>query len=202
MSVLTTTTSPPPPPDPMRRFSVDEYHQMTRLGILNEDDNVELLEGWIVEKMSKNPRHENTIVRADDALRSRIPADWRIRIQSAVTLPDSEPEPDLAVVTGATSLYDARQPGPNDIALLIEVAESSLGRDRGVKLRVYARARVAEYWLVNLIDNTIEVYSDPTGPVDAPAYRQRRVYRSGEDVPLTIGGQQFTSIPVKDILGR
>ena len=186
----------------MRRFSVDDYHRMAEVGILDEDDNVELLEGWIVEKTTKNPRHESTIDRANLVFTDRLPRDWRVRIQSAITLPDSEPEPDLVIVPGPPSRFDARQPYAEDLALVVEVAETSLARDRGVKLRIYARARIATCWIVNLIENVIEMHWDPTGPVDAPTYRQRRVFRSGEDVPLTIGGQQLGPIPAKEILGR
>lgn len=175
---------------------------MAETGILNEDDNVELLEGWIVEKMTKNPRHETTIMRANLALTDRLSREWFVRIRSAITLLDSEPEPDLAIVPGPPARFDDHHPHAQDIALLVEVAESSLAQDRGVKLRIYARARVATYWIVNLIENTIEVHWNPTGPVDAPTYRERRVFRSGEAVPLTIGGRQVSPIPARDILGK
>lgn len=175
---------------------------MAEANILSEEDNVELLEGWIVEKMTKNPRHESTIVRANLAFTDRLSREWLVRIQSAITLPDSEPEPDLIIAPGPPSRFDDRQPYAEDIALLVEVAESSLAYDRGVKLRVYARASIATYWIVNLIENVIEVHWDPTGPVDAPTYRHRQVFRTGDAVPFTVGGQQLAPIPAKDILGR
>lgn len=200
MSLLTRSTTPPP--DPMRRFSVDDYHRMAEAGILDEDDNVELLEGWIVEKMTKNPRHEYTVDSVQEAIAKRLPADWRIKLQSPTTLADSEPEPDVSVVRGPKERYRKQHPQPQDIALVIEVADSSLARDRGIKLRINSRSRVAVYWIVNLIEDVIEVHFDPTGPIDLPAYRQRRVYRSGEAVPLALGSEVLDLISVDELLGK
>src|SRR5579862_9140639 len=84
------------PPFPVRPFTVDEYHRMIDADVLDEGDAVELLEGWIVPKMPRNPPHDATIGLADDALRIRLPAGWHVRLQSAITTSDSEPEPDLA----------------------------------------------------------------------------------------------------------
>lgn len=97
---------------PVRRFSVDEYHRMIQAGILTEDDAVELLEGWIVPKMPRNPPHDGTIQIADEVLRPRLPAGWQLRIQSALTMPDSEPEPDLVVVRGDARTYLNRHTRP------------------------------------------------------------------------------------------
>src|SRR5215217_6477795 len=80
----------------MRRFSVDEYHQLLEIGLLAEDERVELLEGWIVQKMTHNPIHDATVDRLAELLRDRVPRSWRLRIQSAITTADSEPEPDIA----------------------------------------------------------------------------------------------------------
>ncbi|MGB7156886.1 MAG: Uma2 family endonuclease [Tepidisphaeraceae bacterium] len=185
-----------------RRFSVEEYRRMAETGILSEDDNVELLEGWIVEKMTKGARHDYTIQATDNAIRSRLEPNWGVRIQSAIVLADSEPEPDLAVILNPPARYVDRHPSRDDIALLVEVAESSLAQDRGIKLRIYARSNIEVYWIVNLIEDVIEVHWDPSGPVDLPTYRGRRVFRSGESVPLAIGGQQLQPVEVKQILGR
>src|SRR5207244_13321222 len=89
-----------PPPRFMRRFTVDEYHRMIQNGVFADDDRFELLEGWIVAKMSKNPPHEVAVDKSHEAIRSCLPAGWRVRSQSAITTNDSEPEPDLAVVRG------------------------------------------------------------------------------------------------------
>lgn len=173
---------------------------MAEAGILDEDDRVELLEGWIVEKMTKNPRHEAVIDATNEAICARVSRDWRVRIQSAITLLDSEPEPDLAIVPGPLARYVRRQPHAEDVALLVEVSESSLAQDRGIKFRVYARWAIQMYWIVNLIEDVVEVHWDPTGPIESPAHRGRRVFRIGEALPLSVGGQQLEPVPVREIL--
>lgn len=192
---------PIPSPVPTRRFTVDEYHRMIETGILGEEDKVELLEGWIVPKMVRGPRHDNTIDRVQEALRKRIPATWRVRIQSAVTTMDSEPEPDVAVVKGPLSRYDERHPKAEDVALVVEVAESSLAHDREIKLRVYARAGIGVYWIVNLLNNVVEVYTEPTGTDSMPAFGVRQVFAAGGQVPLHVGGDELAGIPIAEILG-
>jgi Uma2 family endonuclease len=133
------------PPYPVCRFTVDEYHRMIQAGILTEEDPVELLEGWIVPKMPRNPPHDGTIEMAEEAIRRRLPPGWRIRIQSAITTDDSEPEPDLAIVCGGVRTYVTRHPGAADIAVVIEVADAMLARDRREKNRLYARAGISCY---------------------------------------------------------
>jgi hypothetical protein len=85
---------------PIRPFTVAEYHRMIQAGIFTEDDPVELLEGWITPKMPRNPPHDGTLDRAEDALAGCLPAGWRVRRQKALTLADSEPEPDIVVCRG------------------------------------------------------------------------------------------------------
>jgi Putative restriction endonuclease len=121
-------------------------------------------------------------------------------VQSAITLDDSEPEPDLAIVSGSARNRHARHPGPVDIALLIEMSDSSLANDRNDKARVYARANIVCYWIVNLVDRRVEVYTDPTGPGASPAFRQHRDCGLNESVPLVIGGQEVAQVPVRDLL--
>ncbi len=192
---------PPAVPEvPVRRLSVAEYHQMLQAGILTEDDPVELLEGWLVPKMTKNPPHRAATRLTRVALEAIVPAGWYVDSQEPVTTDDSEPEPDVSVVRGQTRDYLARHPGPADIGLLVEVADESLARDRGVKKRSYARARVANYRIVNLIDRHVEVHTDPTGPADVPDYRQRHVYHENEHVPVVLDGEEIGRIAVRDLL--
>lgn len=189
-----------PPPFPVRRFTVDEYHRMIQAGLLTEDDRVELLEGWIVLKMPRNPLHDATVEIADEALRPRLPVGWSVRVQSAISTPESEPEPDLAVVRGGARDYLSRHPGPADIGLLIEVSESSLVRDRDEKGRLFARAGIPCYWIINLVDARVEAYTDPTGPAANPVFRQRQDYGPADSVPLLLGGQVIGLIAVRDLL--
>lgn len=187
------------PPWPVRRFTVDEYHRMIQEGILTEDDRVELLEGWIVPKMARNPPHDVSVALVNDALRRHIPGDWHVRPQCAATTVDSEPEPDAAVVRGRIRDYLPSHPGGGDAGLFVEVSDSSLPRDRRKK-RIYARARVPVYWIVNLIDDQVEVYSDPAGEGDEADYRSEQVFRRGEAIPLVLDGQEVSQVPVDEIL--
>jgi hypothetical protein len=184
----------------VRRFTVDEYHRMIAAGILTEQDRVELLDGWITPKMPRNPPHDSFLAQAAEALRARLPQGWHLRNQSAVTLATSEPEPDLAVVLGPASRYRASHRVPADVALLVEVADSSLSHDRTEKGRLYAAAAIPAYWIVNLVDGRVEVYTDPTGPAPNPGYRQRHDYGPQDGVPLAIGGQVVGPVPGAELL--
>jgi Uma2 family endonuclease len=192
--------TPQPPMLTLRRFTVDEYHRMIEAGVFVEDERFELLEGWIIAKMTRNPPHDATIGMTSEALRSRLPAGWHVRAQCAMTTGDSELEPDVAVVRGVFRDYVGHHPGPEDLALVVEVAESSLAQDRDLKGRTYARANIPVYWLVNLVDRRIEVFTEPTGPDASPAYRRRQDYGEGASVPLIVEGRDPGPIAVADLL--
>jgi Uma2 family endonuclease len=190
---------PEPAPFEPRRFTVDEYHRLGEVGVLTEDDRVELLEGVITPKMVHNPPHDAAITLLDEAIRSCLPSGWTIRIQSSMTMADSEPEPDMIVVRGKARDYARQHPVAADVGLVVEVAETSLVRDRH-KARLYARAGVLVYWIVNLVDGQVEVHLQPTGPVEAPAYQETAVYGRGDSVPLTIAATVIGKLPVDDLL--
>src|SRR5262249_11755204 len=158
-------------------------------GVFLSGDPCELLEGWVVEKPKRSPPNAATTCLIGDAIRSILPAPWRLREECAVTLIDSEPEPAFAVVPGPARRYLAGHPTPTDITLIGEVADTSLREDRAIKGRIYARAGIPAYWIINVVDRQVEVYTDPTGDVPAPEYRQHQNYLPGSAVPLTIGGQ-------------
>lgn len=183
-----------------RRFTVAEYHNLIRIGLLTEDDNLELIEGYLVHKMSRNPPHDSTLQRLNRVMMRQLPAGWDIRIQCAVTLPDSEPEPDGAIVRGDERTFDTRHPGPPDFGIVIEVSDSTLDGDRNDKARMYARARIPEYWIINLVDRRIEVYTVPSGPGATPAYANRQDYPVATAVPLLLDGALAATIPVADLL--
>ena len=189
----------PVPEFPVRPFTVEEYHRLAEAGILTDEDRVELLEGFVVPKMIHNPPHDTSVKLADEALRGRLPTGWHTRVQSAVTIGDSEPEPDVAVVRGSIRDYAVTHPGRGDIGLLVEVAESSLAKDRR-KRQVYARTEIANYWIVDLEDRQVEVYSDPISQEEPSAYKQQTIYRPGESIPLCLDGQHLGDIPVDDLL--
>jgi Uma2 family endonuclease len=188
------------PPMPVRRFSVAEYHRLIEAGILGESERCELLEGWIVPKMSRNSPHDVSLDMAQEAIRGVLPAGWRLREQLAITLSDSEPEPDLAVVRGPAQRYGQGHPAPADVAFVAEVSARSLNHDRTTKARIYARAGILIYWVINVIDRQVEVCTDPTGDVPAPEYRQRQDFLPGSTVPLVIGGQTIAELPVTALI--
>jgi Uma2 family endonuclease len=176
------------------RFSVARYQKMIETGILKPEDKVELLENYVVLKMTRNPRPDSTIQRMLEVLYTHRPSSWSLRVQSCITLSDSQPEPDFALVCGSADDYDTRHPGPADIGLIIEVADSSLLRDQQDKTRIYARASLPWYWIVNLVDRRIEVYSQPSGPIAAPAYSSLQFYQPGDGIPLVLDGNPVATI--------
>jgi Uma2 family endonuclease len=182
----------------LRRFTVDEYHRMIQLGILAETDRVELLEGHVFMKGRYTSAHDSTIQRLHNHLFEVLAGSWGLRIKSAITLSDSEPEPDLALVRGSVRTYLSRHPGPADTGLVIEVADSSLDRDRE-KARIYANAGIAVYWIVNLVDHWIEEYSLPTVS-PAPQYVRHQDHRPGANIDLVLGGAVVASPAVGDLL--
>lgn len=188
------------PSDPVFRLSVEQYHAMINSGILTKDDSVELLEGWLIEKMSQNPPHSVAAELVAEKLRELHLDGFCIRSEKPITLSDSEPEPDVAVARGPTRNYIERHPSPNEVPLVIEVADASIDQDRGVKRRAYARAGVAVYWIVNLRQRQIEVYTSPSGAVPEPSYASRQDYPSGAEIPLVIDGKQVATLKVGDLL--
>lgn len=183
-----------------RKMSVAEYDKLIELGYLSDEDAIELLEGHMVLKMPINPPHEfatNALFRRLDRL---VPAGWTVRCQVSVRLPESRPEPDLSVARGDERTFSTRSPEPGELGLVMEVAESSLRRDQQDKFRIYARDRVPVYWVVNLIDRRVEVYTNPNGPGDDPRYHTLRVFPAGDAVPVELDGVAVGTIPVADIL--
>ncbi|MFN8491796.1 MAG: Uma2 family endonuclease [Caldilineaceae bacterium] len=182
------------------RLSVEQYHAIAAAGILAEDDPVELLEGLLVYKMTKNPPHSVTTQLIQAAFQRILPNGWHIRAQEPVTLADSEPEPDIMPVAGDIRHYITRHPGPQDVGLLVEVADATLKRDRGSKKRVYARAGIAVYWVVNLIEKRIEVYTNPSGGARKADYQTQQNYGLEAEVPVVIDEVEIAHLAVRELL--
>jgi Uma2 family endonuclease len=196
MSTTSPITTQPSLAPMVYRISVDEYERMVEAGVL-DDPRVELIGGLLVRKMGKNPPHVIATKRLGRHLERIVPAGWHIGKEDPVRIPAfDEPEPDLAVVAGAPEDYRTRHPGPEDVALLVEVAETTLDRDRGDKLLSYARGAIAVYWIVNLVDRRIELYSQP-GPT---GFGLRQDFAPGQDIPVVVAGVECGRIAVSDIL--
>jgi Uma2 family endonuclease len=190
------------PATALYRLSVEQYHDMIRQGILKDGDPVELVEGILVMKRTKSPRHTFATQTLRDLLPGLLPSGWFVDDQEPVTTQDSEPEPDVAVIRGERRQYleQDRHPGPSDTALVIEVADSSLHLDETAMLRAYARAGVPVYWIVNLVDRRVQVYTDPTGPADEPTYGQRQEFAETDEVPVRLDGREVGRIAVRALL--
>jgi Uma2 family endonuclease len=184
---------------PLYRFTVEQYEKMVESGVLRSGERAELIEGVVVQKMPQDPPHAVVIEYTLDAVRPHLPTGWRLREQKPIRLGDSEPEPDIAVVRGPASRYEKRHPRPTDIAAAIEVADSSVQYDRAEKGRMYARAGIPIYWIINLVDRHVEMYSDPRNG-KAPAYRCRKDYGQDDHVPLVIAGRMVGHVAVRDLL--
>ncbi len=177
-----------------RRFTVHEYHRMGEVGILHEDDRVELIEGELIEMASIGTRHF-TCVNALTRLFVRGVGDEAIvSVQNPVRLNESnEPQPDLTVIRNRD--YRESLPGPKDVLLLIEVSDTTLAYDRNVKLPLYARAGIREVWIVDLAGGIVERYTGPT----PNGYRHTEQARRGASlVPEALPG---LALPADAVLG-
>jgi Uma2 family endonuclease len=180
-----------------RRFTVDEYHRMGEAGILNEDDRVELIRGEIVQMSPIGIQHAACVARLNEILLGRLRGRATLWPQNPLTiLPDSEPQPDIILLRHRADFYAAAGlPGPDDVALLVEVADTSLRYDRRVKGLLYAEAGIREYWIIDLAGDAIEVFREP-GPHGFQ--RTDRVSRGGTLTPLAFPD---TRLAAADVLG-
>ena len=189
----------PSEPFELYRLTVEQYEQMGDAGILTEDDRVELIAGYLVRKMTKNEPHSAGCTLTREAISGLIPAGWHLRHRGPVRIPErDEPEPDLAVIRGSARDYVRlkRPPEPSEVALVIEVAGSSLQRDRTEKLRAYAHGVIATYWIVNLVDRQVEVHTQP----ENDRYVQVTPFKPGQEISVVIDGQEVGRVAVADLL--
>jgi len=183
-----------------KRWTRLEYERLVDLGAFGPDDRIELVGGDLLVREPQASPHMTAIGLAEDALRAAFGATWHVRTQGPIALDDeSEPEPDVAVVSGSRRHYAASH--PTQPVLLVEVAESSLASDREWKGSLYARARVPEYWIVNLVDRELEVHRDPRPAVEAVfGWRYTRIQRLSSDETVTPVGAPEARIAVADLL--
>ena len=167
-----------------RRWTRAEYDRLIDKGVFQPDERLELLAGHLVVREPQGGPHILAIERLNEVLRVAFGPEWRVRVQLPIALDDeSEPEPDVSVAAGRP--LETTEAKPSRLALVVEVAESSLAFDREYKGSLYARARVPEYWIVNLVDRVLEVYRDPRPDAAASygwAYRSVQTLSAGEHV--------------------
>ncbi|MBD2108624.1 Uma2 family endonuclease [Nodosilinea sp. FACHB-13] len=178
----------------LAKWSVDDYHQMIQAGIL-QARRVELLKGEIVETSPETPIHYTTAKQGAKYLETLLTGKAEVRFNGPVTLGDSEPEPDIAIVRLPESTYRDRHPHPEDIFWLIEVANTSLKQDLDIKAAVYATAGIPEYWVVNLVTIQITIFQQPV----AGQYRQQITVQDGNITPLAFNN---VAISVKKLLAQ
>ena len=184
-----------PEPTP-RRFSVDEYYAMAEAGILARDERVELIDGEIITMSPIGNLHGAGVDRATNLIVPLVTGCAIVRVQAHVRLADDcQPEPDLSLLSYRDDFYSEEAPGPSDVLLLIEVADSSPSYDRNRKLPLYARHDIPEVWIENIPDRVIEAHRNPVNG----EYTQTRTYRPGE----TITPQAFPDLelPVSQLMG-
>lgn len=180
----------------LRRWSAEDVQHMVQIGVIKEDERFELLDGYLVPKMPMSKAHRAAILRLAANLPPRLPAGWMLMQQCPVSLGSFNPEPDSAIIRGPLAIYDSRDIVATDFGVAIEVCDSSLEFDRQGKGRNYARSGVPVYWIVNVADKQIEVYTDPT----ADGYRTSTEYKPGDSVPITLDGAAAGSIAVSELI--
>jgi Uma2 family endonuclease len=165
----------------VRPITIDDYHRMMETGIIREGERVELISGQIFNMAAKGTRHTVATTRLLRELLVLIGQRVIVRCQEPMMMPDnSEPEPDIALARWRDDEYLESHPAPADIILVIEVADSTLGFDRQTKAPLYAAAGISEYWIVNLVDDRLEVYSQPEGSI----YTNTQVVLPPREIPL------------------
>ena len=183
-------------PGARRRFTVTEYERMAAVGILTEDDRVELIAGEIIAMSPKGSRHVACVTRLNRLLGRQLGDAALIRVQDPVRLSSvSEPEPDIALVQPRDDDYAAGHPTPAEVLAVMEVAETSRDHDRTVKLPLYAAAGIDEVWIIDLVAGAIECYSQPRGK------RYRHVSRAGRGETLASTVLPALVLPVDAVLG-
>jgi Uma2 family endonuclease len=180
-----------------RRFTLEEYHRMGEVGIFHEDDRVELIEGEIVEMSPIGRLHAGTVDRIAHVFSQRLGERTIVRVQNPIVFTDlvSEPQPDVTLLVPRPDFYTSGHPGPTDILLVVEVMDSTVAYDRGVKLRLYARAGIVEVWLANVNTRRIEVHRR----LGADGYGESPILQ--EDEPISVQAFGDVAFTAREFLG-
>ncbi len=185
-------------PEPtLYRFSVSDYHQMGETGVLGPDLNVELLNGHIYEMSPIGSRHAACVDRLNRIFMRAVDDHAIVRVQNPIVLPpDSEPEPDVALLKPRDDSYASRHPRPNEVLLVVEVADSSLPFDQEVKVPLYAQVGIPEVWVVALDEDRVHAYQMPK----SGSYREQTIYERGDEMTFPLKAAPAV-LAVDDVLG-
>ena len=207
-TVMETPTAPAAPAADLPegvpyRLSADDYFRMVDADIIPADRRVGLWKGRLYEKMAKKLPHSGAQNLLVPALLRVLPGEWCLWGESPILVDDfTAPLPDLSLVRGNPNVYTRRGSVPKlgEIGLVVEVADTSLRKNLTETLQTYARAGLPCYWVVNLVDRRVEVYSDPRVEDGVARYAASEVFEAGRDVPLVLDGRAIASIPARDLL--
>lgn len=182
----------------LSRLTVARYDRMIEDGAIVDFEDVELIEGLLVTKMGRNRPHVQAGKMGLAALLRIVPTGWHVAKEDPIVASDwSKPEPDLALVRGRVADYATRDVTAGDLGLVVEIAASSLSVDRDVMGRLYAFGGVPVYWIVNLVDGLVEVYTDPD-PVQG--YRSRVDFSRGASIPVVVDGRDVGRVSVDEMM--
>ncbi|MDG3007950.1 Uma2 family endonuclease [Paludisphaera mucosa] len=182
----------------LSRLSVAQYDRLIAADAILDAEKVELIEGLLVAKTGRNRPRIQAGKLGFAALLRIVPDGWRVAKEDPITASDwSKPEPDLAVIRGEIGDYARRDLTTLDVGLVVEIAESSLAVDRDVMGRLYAAGGIPCYWIVNLVDGLVEVYTDAD---PSAGYCSRREYLRDETIPIVLDGREAGVVAVEAIL--
>lgn len=179
-----------------KRFTVEEFRKMTEVGILPEESGWEIIDGYLIDKMSIGSNHAGTVNLLTQKLIIRLAGKAAVAVQNPIRIDDyNAPEPDISLLRPREDFYRKSLPAPQDALLLIEVSDSTVEYDRDIKKTLYAEAGIAEFWLINLKENTVERYSSPKNG----SYRLAEILESGETIKA--GTIENLELKIDEILG-
>jgi hypothetical protein len=169
-------------------------------GFFAADEQFELLDGFLPPNISRNPPHDAALNRIRRRLKRSLAAGWIVRVHSALVTLHSVPEPDIAVIRGDDVDDETRHPDARDTALVVEVANTSLAEDRGVKLQTYAQAGVGCYWIANLTDSRVECHTQPQSDGTRWSYQRLDDCTPADSIPMPDSIAGAVAIAVADLL--
>ena len=183
------------------RLNVEQFLKMIVAGVFPDEARVELIRGRLVKRMTKYTPHNFAVGSLAERLRVLVAPGHSVREEKSVEIGRlSRPELDIAVTRGPLSDYRVRDPQAEDLALVVEVSDSTYRKDRGPLWSLYAEAGAPVYWIVNIPKKQIEVFSRPSGEARSAGYGETEIFEAGAEVPVVIDGVEVGKVAVNEIL--